>query len=61
LTYGTNGNEYDEWKWFIGPLPFPRFLLVLMPAATKRVAARTALGMAMPQATLDAIAAESSN
>lgn len=22
--YGANGRKYVEWKWLIGPLPFPR-------------------------------------
>jgi hypothetical protein len=56
-THGANGRVYVEWKWLMGPFPFPKSDAVLIPASIYLQADLTAGGTSAPLARLDAIAA----
>ena len=54
---GAKGRIWSEWKWFKGPEPKPRFVLVRIPASTYWQAERTAVVMGWALARLQAMAA----
>jgi hypothetical protein len=58
LTYGAKGKVYVEWKWLMGPFPWPRSVEVLIPASTYLQAYFTARMTLRPFARFDAMAAK---